>query len=62
MEGPRPGWDGSEGEIDRRYRQLEEIPRPVEAEEAAAPAACFGPDDDWRHVLRVRWGDADRPA
>ncbi|MFD5633415.1 hypothetical protein ACFWJM_04590 [Streptomyces sp. NPDC127077] len=44
-DGPLPDWDGSEEEIDRRCQQLEEIPRPVTAEEAAALAACFGPDD-----------------
>ncbi|GGM14047.1 hypothetical protein GCM10010129_67770 [Streptomyces fumigatiscleroticus] len=45
IEGPLPGWDASEEEIDRRTRQLEAISRPVTGEEAKALAACFGPDD-----------------
>ncbi len=40
-----PDWDGDEAEIDRRAAQLEAITAPVTAEEAAALAACFGPDD-----------------
>ncbi|MEU9083995.1 hypothetical protein [Streptomyces sp. NPDC048357] len=42
---PLPDWNGSEEEIDRRYQQLQTIPRPVTAEEAEALTACFGPDD-----------------
>ncbi|MFF3613563.1 hypothetical protein [Streptomyces sp. NPDC002580] len=65
-EGPLPGWDGSEAEIDRRYRQLKEIARPVTAEEAAALTACFGPDDcygvAWTLVHLVETGPGPAPA
>jgi len=44
-DGPLPGWDASEEQIDRRDRQLAAISRPVTSEEAAALATCFGPDD-----------------
>ncbi|WP_405787479.1 hypothetical protein OG753_06135 [Streptomyces sp. NBC_00029] len=44
-DGPLPGGDASEEEIDRRERQLRTISRPVTSEEAAALATCFGPDD-----------------
>ncbi|MFE2500149.1 hypothetical protein [Streptomyces scopuliridis] len=44
-DGPLPDWDANEEAIDRRYRQLAVISRPVTREEAAALAACFGPDD-----------------
>lgn len=44
-DGPLPDWDASEKEIDGRVRQLDVIPRPVSAEEAAALGGCFGPDD-----------------
>jgi hypothetical protein len=44
-DGPLPDWDAEEDEIDRRVRQLGAIARPVPAEEARAPAGCFGPDD-----------------
>ncbi|GGQ18034.1 hypothetical protein GCM10010215_48610 [Streptomyces virginiae] len=44
-DGPLPDWDASEEEIDRRERQLTVISGPVTSEEAAALAACFGPDD-----------------
>ncbi|MFK0191362.1 hypothetical protein [Kitasatospora sp. NPDC090308] len=42
---PDPETDADPEERDRRGRQLEDIPRPVTAEEATAPAACSGPDD-----------------
>lgn len=44
-DGPLPDQDADEEEIRRRAEQLEAIPAPVTAEEAAALAACFGPDD-----------------
>jgi hypothetical protein len=44
-DGPLPGWDASEEEIDRRDRQLRAIHGPVTGEEAKALASCFGPDD-----------------
>ncbi|KOU92153.1 MULTISPECIES: hypothetical protein [Streptomyces] len=44
-DGPLPACDASEEEIDRRERQLTLISGPVTSEEAAALAACFGPDD-----------------
>lgn len=44
-DGPLPGWEASEEEIERRERQLSAIIRPVTSEEAAALATCFGPDD-----------------
>ncbi|MFC9733076.1 hypothetical protein ACFWGM_25415 [Streptomyces roseolus] len=44
-DGPLPGWDASEEEIDRRVRLLEAIAGPVTQEEARALATCFGPDD-----------------
>lgn len=44
-DGPLPDRDASEEEIDRRDRQLGGISRPVTREEAAALAACLGPDD-----------------
>lgn len=44
-EGALPDWDADEAEIDARVVQLEAITAPVTADEAAALAACFGPDD-----------------
>ncbi len=45
-DGQLPDWDTDDEEaVDRRHGQLEAIPRPVTATEAAALAACFGPDD-----------------
>ncbi|WP_327248657.1 hypothetical protein [Streptomyces sp. NBC_01320] len=44
-DGPLPDWDASEEAVDRRYRQLAMISRPVTPDEAAALATCFGPDD-----------------
>ncbi|MET8827268.1 hypothetical protein ABZX40_14920 [Streptomyces sp. NPDC004610] len=44
-DGPLPGWDDDEEEIDRRDRQLRAIRRPVTGEEAKALLSCFGPDD-----------------
>ncbi|MFF2364940.1 hypothetical protein ACFVU0_19945 [Streptomyces sp. NPDC058122] len=65
-DGPLPDWDGSEEEIDRRWQQLEEIPRPVTAEEAAALAACFGPDDcygvAWTLLHLIETGPRPVPA
>ena len=43
--GPLPGQDADEGEIDRRVGQLEAIGAPLTAEEACSLAACFGQDD-----------------
>lgn len=42
---PLPDWDASEGQIDRRVRQLDAILKPVTGKEAKALVACFGPDD-----------------
>ncbi|WP_234444526.1 hypothetical protein [Streptomyces sp. NRRL F-525] len=44
-DGPLPGWDASEEEIDRRARRLDAIPKPVTGEETRALVLCFGPDD-----------------
>ncbi|WP_240363264.1 MULTISPECIES: hypothetical protein [unclassified Streptomyces] len=44
-DGPLPGWDASEDEIERRDGQLRVISRPVTGEEAKALVSCFGPDD-----------------
>ncbi|MFF8414572.1 hypothetical protein [Streptomyces omiyaensis] len=44
-EGALPDQEADEEEIARRERQLLAIARPVTAEEAAALAGCFGPDD-----------------
>jgi hypothetical protein len=46
-EGPLPGRDTDEDEIDRRVKQLEAISEPVTAEEAQALTSCFGPDDGY---------------
>ncbi|WP_406195642.1 hypothetical protein OH807_07895 [Kitasatospora sp. NBC_01560] len=65
-EGPLPDWNGSEVDIDRRARQLDGIPRPVTAEEAAALAACFGPDDcygvAWTLLHLIETGPGPVPA
>ncbi|MEU6334718.1 hypothetical protein ACPC27_25175 [Streptomyces cellulosae] len=44
-DGPLPDLEASEKEIERRERQLAAVSPPVTSEEAAALAACFGPDD-----------------
>lgn len=44
-DGPLPGDDASEEEIDRRGSQLDAISRPLSVGEAQAMAACFGPTD-----------------
>lgn len=44
-DGPIPDWNASEEEIDRRSEQLKAISKPVNAAEAKALIACFGPDD-----------------
>ncbi|MFD8827516.1 hypothetical protein ACFV1C_34850 [Streptomyces sp. NPDC059605] len=44
-DGPLPGRDASEEEIDRRVEQIEAIPKPVTGEETRALVACFGLDD-----------------
>ncbi|MFE2541709.1 hypothetical protein [Actinacidiphila glaucinigra] len=44
-DGTLPGWEASEGEVDRRDQQLGAIARPVTREEAKALVSCFGPDD-----------------
>ncbi|MEW2498423.1 hypothetical protein AB0942_33560 [Streptomyces nodosus] len=65
-DGPLPGWDGSEDEIDRRYEQLRAISRPVTAEEAQALAMCFGPDDcygvAWTLVHLIETGPGPVPS
>ncbi|MER6297333.1 hypothetical protein ACWDMR_30860 [Streptomyces althioticus] len=67
-DGPLPGWEASEEEIERRERQLSAIIRPVTSEEAAALATCFGPDDcyglAWTlvHLIETAPGPAPRLA
>ncbi|MFE4336802.1 hypothetical protein ACFRQM_48000 [Streptomyces sp. NPDC056831] len=43
-DGSLSAWDASEGEVDRRDKQLKAVFGPVTAEEAKALVACFGPD------------------
>ncbi|WP_344624577.1 hypothetical protein [Kitasatospora arboriphila] len=44
-DGPLPDGNSTAEEIDRRCAQLRAVSAPVTSEEAAALAACFGPDD-----------------
>ncbi|WP_282696457.1 hypothetical protein [Streptomyces sp. CC208A] len=65
-DGPLPDQEADEEEIERRERQLQSVPRPVTAEEAAALARCFGPDDcyglAWTLVHLVETAPAPPPV
>ncbi|MFD1661406.1 hypothetical protein ACFSL4_25180 [Streptomyces caeni] len=64
--GPLPDWDADEDEIDRRFKQLEAISRPVTADEAQALASCFGPVDcygvAWTLLHLIETGPGPVPA
>lgn len=65
-DGPLPGWDADEDEIDRRVKQLEAISEPVTTDEAQALAGCFGPDDcygvAWTLLHLIETGPGPLPA